>query len=106
MGRAVRLTITGCSIEEIGRGADKAKQLSLLFRETSKRLVLNMTNAKAIAQAYGEELDDWSGKLIELYPDRTSFGGKMVDCLRAKAARPAATEPVDGLRTMTPHSDL
>ena len=39
-----------------------------------------------------DELDDWKGKLIELYPDRTGFGGKMVDCLRVRAPQ-GVTKP-------------
>ena len=84
-GRAVRLTILDYNIEEIGQGADKDTKPVLLFKNTSKRLVLNKTNAVTIAEMYGDELDDWKGKLIELYPDRTGFGGKMVDCLRVRA---------------------
>jgi hypothetical protein len=83
-GRTVRLTIKDYATEEVGQGADKETKPVLSFRETPRKLVLNKTNATTIAEAYGDELDDWGGKHIELYPDRTSFSGKMVDCMRVR----------------------
>jgi hypothetical protein len=92
-GRAFRVTIKGYSIEEIGQGADKDTKPVLAFRQTAKKLVLNRTNANAIAEVYGDDLDAWDGKLIELYPDRTGFGGKMVDCLRVRVPLDAVKPP-------------
>ena len=103
--RTLRLTITGYAMEDVGQGADKETKPVLSFRETPKRLVLNKTNAIAIAEVYGKDLDDWIGKPIVLYPDRTSFNGKIVDCLRVKAlkdaVRPAAAAP----QARVPHGE-
>jgi hypothetical protein len=31
-----------------------------------------------------KETDGWPGKSIELYPSRTSMGGKTMDCIRVR----------------------
>ena len=37
------------------------------------KLVLNRTNANSIATLYGININNWIGKLIELYPTRTPW---------------------------------
>ena len=58
-----------------------------------KRLVLNVTNAKAIAKIHGPEVDEWAGKRITLYPTTTMAFGEEKDCIRVRPSVPApATE--------------
>lgn len=47
-------------------------------------LLLNKTNAKAIARLYGNNPSAWVGKLITLFPSQTSVGGEDVDCIRVR----------------------
>jgi hypothetical protein len=56
-------------------------------------LLLNKTNAKAIAQLYGKRPADWVGKWIELYPTTTEVGGEVRDCIRVRNQIPAADRP-------------
>jgi hypothetical protein len=49
-----------------------------------KDFVLNTTNGGTIADAYGDEINDWIGKEITLYQDRCSMKGRMVDCVRVR----------------------
>ena len=59
--------------------------------ETDKGLVLNKTNAAAIAKTHGDDSDEWIGQAIELYPAVTQFNGNTVDCIRVRASvAPAA----------------
>lgn len=55
-------------------------------------LLLNKTNAKAIAQLYGKRPADWVGKWIQLYPTTTEVGGETRDCIRVRNQIPG-TEP-------------
>jgi hypothetical protein len=88
-GRSVRVVIRSFEIEEIG---DERKPC-LYFQGKDRRLVLNRTNADAIVASYGSETNEWIGKPIELYPDKTRFAGKMVDCIRVRAPeQPAQTD--------------
>ena len=37
-----------------------------------------------LAKAFGDELDDWAGEEIEIYPDTVSMNGAIVDCIRVR----------------------
>lgn len=51
-------------------------------------LLLNKTNAKTIAQMYGNNPSAWVGKLVTLFPSTTSVGGSEVDCIRVRPKVP------------------
>lgn len=53
-------------------------------------LLLNKTNAKTIAQMYGNNPAMWVGKLVTLFPSTTSVGGEEKDCLRVRPKVPSA----------------
>lgn len=54
------------------------------LRNRSKQLVLNKTNTMVLAKAFGDELNDWSGEEIEIYPDTVPMNGQIVDCIRVR----------------------
>lgn len=89
-GRAVLLVIERWEMAEIGM-ADKPEQKPVLFfRDKQKALVLNKANGNTIAEIHGQEMDDWGGKEITIYPTKTQFHGDMVDCIRVKLPEPVA----------------
>lgn len=51
-------------------------------------LLLNKTNAKTIAQLYGNNPGQWVGKAITLFPSTTSVGGEEKDCIRVRPKVP------------------
>ena len=72
---------------EIGVAVGREGQLKtiLFFKETNERgLVLNVTNGSRIAAHHGEELNDWKGCQIIIYPSTCDLEGKTVDCIRVK----------------------
>jgi len=59
------------------------------FEEDIKPLILNKTNADAIAKAWGTPyIEDWSGKKIVLKVKKVSAFGEMVDAVRVSKDRP------------------
>jgi hypothetical protein len=81
---------------------DEDDKLVVYFKGAKKGLVLNVTNANMIAEIVGtEEMDEWAGKQIVLYPARVDFKGKRVPAVRVdyptannnKPAVPAAAPP-------------
>lgn len=91
-GNEASVVISSYSIQNFGKnGADESKPV-LTFEGKEKTLVLNKTNARCIEAAYGDELDDWIGKPIIMFPTKTDFGGDMVDCIRVRI--PAGSEDV------------
>ena len=69
-------------------------ELSFVGKE--KGLAVNKTNANIIAQNVGsDDLDDWIGREIILYPTRVDFGGQMVDAIRVKEQIPEVADGPD-----------
>ncbi len=88
-GRAVKVTIGGIKMEEVGDG----KKPVMYFHGKKRGLVCNKTNAGICEGLFDtDEMDDWMDRQIELYPDRTQFQGKTVDCIRVRGVLPPAAE--------------
>ena len=78
-GKRVTVVIDHVEMEDIG-GETKPV---LHFRGKNRGVVLNKTNANAIWAINGsDDTDDWPGTTIVLYPSKTEFQGKRVDCIR------------------------
>ena len=71
----------------------KSKKPIFDFEDTDKTFVCNKTNRNAIAYAYGDEMDDWIGKPITLYPTMVQFGDKMVEAIRVRVVKAATGKP-------------
>ncbi len=80
-GKKVKIRMDRVEMEDIG-GDHKPV---LYFVGTDKKMVINKTNANEIIDAYGDDTDDWHGKLIELYEARVDFQGKKVVAIRVNA---------------------
>ena len=96
-GKEVTLTIASWSLKEFEENGRTDKKICLTFEETDRTLICNKTNAFAISDMLGEDLGDWAGGRICIYPTKTEFAGRRVDCIRVKEARPAkgVTTPVE-----------
>jgi hypothetical protein len=73
-------------------GTTKRKYV-IWFEGADKGLVVNKTNAKKLADAYGKQATKWIGQVVQLYSEETTFGnGVRVRPLR-KPATPAEPDP-------------
>ena len=75
--------------EVVGEGGRKANKPHAYFAGIALPLVLNATNCKTIAAAYGNDTEAWVGKKITLYPTTTQRAGQEEDCVRIRPPRPA-----------------
>jgi hypothetical protein len=86
----VTLEITGV-FEHTGETMQdgRAKDLfSISFAKIPKRMVLNATNRRTLAMAFGKDVKNWSGKKVGVYVQdgiRNPKGGETVTGLRIKA---------------------
>lgn len=80
-GNETNCTISGVTLETVG----EQDKLVVAFEGKEKKLVLNKTNAGAIAHSFGDDTNDWTGKEITLYPATTDFQGKTVPCIRVRS---------------------
>ena len=87
-----------------GLDGKENKKIVLYFKNAEKALPLNATNFDAVCNATGfPDTEDWPGQRIELYPTRTTMGGKAVDCIRIR--RPSASRPAVAAPSPPPPSE-
>ena len=89
-------------IESVGsqnlktREVPKGKRKAVIrFKGASKGFVSNSTNCETIEGMYGDNTDNWVGKLVTLYATTTSMAGKkrgdpmrQVPCIRVRPMVP------------------
>ena len=66
------------------RDGKKERKWVVLLHGTKKKWVLNITNARIIAEMYGAESDDWVDKEVTLYAAKVQAFGKTVDGIRVQ----------------------
>lgn len=74
-GQRLKLQIMSVTIEEVGDGEHKPV---MRFIGKEKGMVLNKTNALALAVAFGDDTISWQGREIELLAMPVMFQGKQV----------------------------
>jgi hypothetical protein len=91
--RPVTVTMEHVGLEDVG---DSDRKPVLYFKGRSKGLVLNKTNSRTIAGAYGDDTDAWQGKPLTLFPAMVDFRGDTVEAIRVRvppASRSTAPRP-------------
>jgi hypothetical protein len=73
--REPRLKVGKVEVAELTdkSGVTKRKYV-VWFEGVTKALVINRTNAKKLADAYGKQTSNWIGQNVELYSEETTFG--------------------------------
>ena len=66
---------------------------TILVLENSKPMIVNVTNQLMIQGLYTAFVEDWTGKLITLYPTVTKVRGDEMDCIRIRKVVPKSTTP-------------
>ena len=95
-GKTVGVAMDQVVIEEMGApGKKDEKKPVLYFVGKEKGLVLNRTNSRVIAKAYGTETARWRGQRLLLYVTEVEAFGDMVDAIRVRIpnGQPPAQEP-------------
>jgi hypothetical protein len=78
-GKTIKAVIEGWDVADFGEGNKKP---AIMFVGKEKGLVLNKTNATAIADEFGDDMDEWAGKPVEISTIKTrNKEGKVVDGL-------------------------
>ena len=91
LGKSHLVKIDRVTQEEIGSGSDSEMKMVAWFAGKQKGVILNKTNASAIAAKYGDESDDWAGAEVELYPEMVTFQGKTAPAIRIRVPVMAAS---------------
>jgi hypothetical protein len=88
-GRAVTVTMAHVNMEKVGND----QKPILYFQGKERGLVLNVTNAKKIAEIYGDDTENWTGAKIVLYEAMVDFKGDTVAAIRVRIAPAKANGP-------------
>jgi hypothetical protein len=106
-GKACVATIESAPYETLkGLDGTETKKIVLYFKNAEKALPLNTTNFDAVCDATGRpDTDDWPGQRIELYPTKTTMGGKLVDCVRIRRPRSSGPAPAAASSPQPPPAD-
>jgi len=81
-------TISRVSREEVNadNGGREMKVVMAFAEAHLKPMILNIGNATAVTELYGDDSANWVGKRVEVYTDpNVMFGGKRVGGLRLRA---------------------
>lgn len=86
----IQIEITGVfeHHDETMQDGRKKDLFSIAFAKTPKRMVLNATNRRTLAMAFGADVNGWVGKKVGLYVQdgiRNPAGGEAVTGLRIRA---------------------
>lgn len=100
LGGAERVvTISHVDFEPVG--PDREMKAVIYFNGKQKGMVVNKTNANAVASISGSALtEDWAGTRVALYPTEASFAGNTYEVVRIR--RPKAPTPGKSATTAKP----
>lgn len=87
-------------IQDKVKGQDgKDEDCTICHFVGSKPMILNVTNCKAIAKAYGTNyIEEWSGKKVTLFTATVSAFGQTVEALRIEQIEPKEKSPMNDKR--------
>lgn len=82
--REYTVTIKELLHETVQTSQGKKEFYVLYFDNAEKGLILNRTNAEAIAALYSDETNAWPGRRIVLYPVQIKVAGEQKTAIRIK----------------------
>ena len=98
-GRQVTVIVEAVTAEQVqNQRGEKAVKAAVAFKTVAgqplrKRLLLNKTNAVALARLFGPETDGWKGQPVLLQPENVPAFGQ-VHCVVRVAGRGHRPKPV------------
>ncbi len=97
-GRPVTLTIKDVTQETITGPRGESVKVVVSFRERPKKLILNKTNARALARSLGVMTDAWIGAAVELGVEPVKVGRQTVPSIRVRSATAAQRQTTAAAR--------
>ncbi|MBX7254543.1 MAG: hypothetical protein K1X50_21355, partial [Candidatus Promineofilum sp.] len=98
-GRPVTMTIKDVAEETITGPRGESVKVIVSFRERPKKLILNKTNARALARSLGVMTDAWAGAAVELGVESVKVGRQTVPSIRVRSATAAQRQTTATART-------
>lgn len=102
VSRDVRLKVTKIMRENVDPNNPDTMSSVLYFDKGDKGLVLNVTNLKHMVDAFGDEMDSWIGRSVEVYVIDTEYKGKATKGLRLRVPEASQLGELDALSNNPP----
>lgn len=81
-------TIVECGTERLSpKGQREQTKLSIRLNSHPKPCLVNVTNAKLLAAAYGKDYTQWPGHHVQITVQEVMYGGDLVDGLKISPAQ-------------------
>ena len=64
------------------------RKMTIGFENVEKMLVVNKTNREVLAEAFGDETNDWCGKLVRLDIVKVMFDGQRTNSIQLSPVNP------------------
>ena len=74
--------------KETDVGERQETKACVWFTNAEKGLLLNKTNLRVLQGAFGDDMANWTGKIVVLFVIMAEFRGKMVPALRVRIPPP------------------
>jgi hypothetical protein len=68
------------------------RKFAVYFEDVEKALIMNQTNAKKLAAAFGKDRSKWIGVEVELYSEMTSLG---IEGIRLRPLKPTGASDLN-----------
>jgi len=78
------MIIRSITVEAVKSQEGTEDKVIVRFEKARKAMILNKTNATAIAKRYGNDTDNWIGKEAVLYPTTCQAFGSEHECIRVR----------------------
>ena len=82
VGAIIPATVLGATEIDFGEEEKIVLELQVKGKEGAQGMALNKTNLAAMLNAFGDDVDEWTGKTIELRVESTQFKGQKTECIR------------------------
>jgi hypothetical protein len=93
------LRIKEVTVEMVRSGPAQEQKPVVWFTNHKKGLVLNKTNNRTLRGSFGDDMEKWAGKVVNVYPTQTDYGGKTVGALRVRIPPPKQAAAGNGQPT-------
>jgi hypothetical protein len=94
-----KFRIKSVTAETVGMEDEKKRKPVLWFTNDERGLLLNTTNLRTLSGEFGDNMEDWVGKIIIAFPTHTDFRGKLVPALRVRIPPPKQATAGNGQAT-------
>jgi hypothetical protein len=100
-----KFRIKNVTAETVGMGDEKERKPVVWFTNDERGLLLNKTNLRSLAGAFGDNMEAWVGKIIVVFSTMTDLRGKMVSALRLRIPPPKQATAGNGQAATAPATE-